>query len=197
MMDRALKERLVGAVVLVGFAVLLVPIFLDGESRGIKNDERPIKLPGQGDSDGKPTAKVVVLDRERAQPLPIASSGSRASGSAKEVQSEASDQPPSAPPEARKAAANTAAETRPSAVSAAGTGMFAVQLGSFSKRDNAERLAAQLREKGFAAFLSQTESGSGSMHRVRIGPQADRATADAVAAKLAQAGHNGQVVSHP
>ena len=30
MMDRALKERIIGAVVLVVFVVLIVPVFLDG-----------------------------------------------------------------------------------------------------------------------------------------------------------------------
>ncbi|MDZ7770011.1 MAG: SPOR domain-containing protein [Woeseiaceae bacterium] len=57
------------------------------------------------------------------------------------------------------------------------TGMWAVQLGSFSNPENAERLAAELRTKGYAAFLSQLKSSSGPLHRVRIGPQKDLATA--------------------
>ena len=75
--------------------------------------------------------------------------------------------------------------------------MFAVQLGSFSSQENAERLAADLRSEGYAAFLSKLDSGSKSLLRVRVGPQKDRASAESVANKLAAAGHKGQVVPHP
>jgi DedD protein len=75
--------------------------------------------------------------------------------------------------------------------------MFAVQLGSFSSKENAEKLAAELRRQGFAAFLSQLDMASTQLHRVRIGPQKDRQAAEAMAARLAKAGHEGQVVPHP
>lgn len=75
--------------------------------------------------------------------------------------------------------------------------MWAVQLGSFSAQENAERLASTLREQGYAAFLSQVQNDSGQLHRVRIGPQKDRESAEAIAAQLAKSGHNGQVVPHP
>ena len=75
--------------------------------------------------------------------------------------------------------------------------MWAVQAGSFGNKENAERLAADLRKQGFAAFLSQLSTSSGPLHRVRIGPQKDRESAEAVAAQLGRAGHNGQVVPHP
>jgi DedD protein len=75
--------------------------------------------------------------------------------------------------------------------------MWAVQLGSFTNQQNAERLAADLRKQGFAAFLSQLSTASGQLHRVRIGPQKDRESAEAIAEKLAKAGHKGQVVPHP
>jgi DedD protein len=75
--------------------------------------------------------------------------------------------------------------------------MWAVQLGSFKNQQNAERLAADLRKQGYAAFLSRLDTGSGALHRVRIGPQKDRESAESVAAKLGQSGHSGQVVPHP
>ncbi|MEX2496123.1 MAG: SPOR domain-containing protein, partial [Woeseia sp.] len=62
---------------------------------------------------------------------------------------------------------------------------------------NAERLAAELRKSGYAAFLSQHQSSGGSLHRVRVGPQKDRDSAEAVAGKLSDNGHKGQVVTHP
>ncbi len=77
------------------------------------------------------------------------------------------------------------------------TGMWAVQLGSFSNKQNAEKLAADLRKQGYAAFLSQLKTGSGQLHRVRIGPQKDRESAEAMAARLLKVGHKGQVLPHP
>jgi len=75
--------------------------------------------------------------------------------------------------------------------------MWAVQLGSFSNKENAEKLAADLRKQGYAAFLSQLNTGEGALHRVRIGPQKDRESAEAMAVRLSKVGHKGQVVPHP
>jgi len=93
--------------------------------------------------------------------------------------------------------AEQAAQQSEPAVATSSTGMFAVQLGSFADQGNAERLAAELRKRGFAAFLSQLSTSSGQLHRVRIGPQKDREAAEAVAASLASAGYKGKVLPHP
>ena len=75
--------------------------------------------------------------------------------------------------------------------------MWAVQLGSFANQENAERLAASLRNQGYAAFLSQLQTDSGALHRVRVGPQKDRDSAEAIAAQLEKGGHKGRAVPHP
>ena len=193
MMERALKERIIGASVLVVFVVLIVPVFLDGPSGETENVSETITLPGQ--EDGGAGQKTVVLERDREQPVPAARTGS--------------SEPESKPAVAEKritVAKSTPAETKPTAKVVAesvppeeksATGMWAVQLGSFSNQENAERLAADLRKDGYAAFLSQLQTGSGKLHRVRVGPQKDRASAESVAAKLSAKGHDGQVVPHP
>lgn len=81
--------------------------------------------------------------------------------------------------------------------SVSSSGMWAVQLGSFSSKENAEKLAADLRRQGYAAFLRQIKTSSGQLHQVRIGPQKDRGSAEAMAARLLRADHKGQVVPHP
>jgi DedD protein len=77
------------------------------------------------------------------------------------------------------------------------TGMWAVQLGSFSDQANAERLAADLRSQGYAAFLSRLQTSANLLHRVRVGPQESRESAENIAAQLQKNGHKGQVVPHP
>jgi cell division septation protein DedD len=68
-----------------------------------------------------------------------------------------------------------------------------VQLGSFASRANAERLAQQLRARGFQAGVSQGSSGR-RLFRVRAGSAPTRAAAEQLAAKLSAAGHKGEIV---
>ena len=195
-MDRALQERISGAIVLVVFAVLVVPVFLDGTSDDDRVISEPVTLPGQNDQERK--TKTIVLNRDRSEPVPTPSKVEAAAPKTPEKKEVvvAEKSPPG--PKARKPAAKsevTKPAEKPAPTSA--TGMWAVQLGSFSSQENAEKLAADLRSQGYAAFLSQLQTGSGKLHRVRIGPQKDRDSAESVAARLDSAGHAGQVVPHP
>ena len=207
-MERALKERIIGAAVLVALAIVVVPVFLDGTPAGREALSERVPLPGQDEQ----ASKTIVLERNRSEPVPTqavtAPVQETPAPAADATPAPAREAAPIAEPEAnaRESAAATAAppatvrEDPPAAndaVRVSPTGMFAVQLGSFSSKENAEKLAAELRRQGFAAFLSQLDSGSRQLHRVRIGPQKDRQAAEAMAARLAKAGHPGQVVPHP
>ena len=66
-----------------------------------------------------------------------------------------------------------------------------------ANKANAEELAADLRRQGYAAFLSQLDTDYGTLYRIRIGPQKDRAAAEALAARLKDVDIKGQVVPHP
>lgn len=192
--DRALKERITGAVVLVVFAVLVVPIFLDGPAEETEVVSETVTLPGQNNQERK--QQTIVLDRDRNQPVPL----SRAPEPEPEPLQAAPQQAPVAEETPTVTVQETPKDPPAMAVTAteqSATGMWAVQLGSFSNKENAERLAADLRKQGYAAFLSQLQTGSGQLQRVRIGPQKDRESAEAIAAQLAKSGHKGQVVPHP
>ncbi|MBS0396455.1 MAG: SPOR domain-containing protein, partial [Proteobacteria bacterium] len=93
-------------------------------------------------------------------------------------------------------AAPAAAAPRPAPPSAGAEG-WAVQLGSFTSRENAEGLAKGLRAKGYRAFVSEFRGSGRVLYRVRVGPEQDRARAEAVAARLAHDGHHGTVVPQP
>jgi len=193
MMERALKERITGAIVLVIFAVLVVPIFLDGEKDTITTET--VLLPGQEEQD----MKTVTLNRERSEPIPVANNAENESISNQAVEArEPAPQPVVKQESARDEQEPIAQpETPAPEPPVSTTGMWAVQLGSFSNKQNAETLAADLRKQGYMAFLSQVANGSGQLHRVRIGPQEDRSGAEAMAATLLKVGHKGQVVPHP
>jgi DedD protein len=193
MMERALKERIIGASVLVILVVLIVPVFLDGPSGETANVSETITLPGQ--EDGGAGQKTVVLERDREQPVPAARTEDREPEEKPAVDEKQIAVAKSTPAE-QKPTARVVADSTPQEEKSA-TGMWAVQLGSFSNQENAERLAADLRKDGYAAFLSQLQTASGKLHRVRIGPQKDRVSAESVAVKLSAKGHKGQVVPHP
>lgn len=205
-MEKALKERIVGAVILVALAVLVVPVFLDGPPESGEVLTERVPLPGQSNQD----TQTVVLERDRDEPVPSPPKPApreTAAGSAGETAAE--KQPPAgesggdAGPKIEPApapAGGDRAEPEAAAVADSGdsvTGMWAVQLGSFSNQENAERLAADLRKQNYAAFLSRLTTSSGELHRVRVGPLEDRESAEAMAERLAEAGQAGQVVPHP
>ncbi|MBT8107281.1 MAG: SPOR domain-containing protein [Gammaproteobacteria bacterium] len=197
-----MKERIIGAAVLVVLAVLVVPVFLDGPPQEGEIVSQRLLLPGQEEQ----KTQTVVLDRDRTEPVPAAATPEPEP--ARTQQDVAVEPPPSSAPAARDPEPESKSETgqaagepppssKPAPTAASTTGMWAVQLGSFSNKDNAEKLAADLRRQGYAAFLSQLQTANGVMHRVRIGPQKDRQSAEAMATRLSRVGHNGKVVPHP
>ncbi len=207
-MERALKERIIGATVLVAVVVLVVPVFLDGPPEEADIVSERISLPGQSDT-GK---RTIVLDRDRTEPVPGNAQQEPAPATAeapRQAEAPAPEGSAAAPSSSATAPATPSGQdagesgSEPATTPATGagdrsaTGMWAVQLGSFSNEANAERLAAELRQQGFAAFLSRITTGGGELHRVRVGPQRDREAAEAMLARLEQAGQQGQVVPHP
>jgi len=65
-MERALKERIIGAAVLVLVVVLVVPVFLDGRPGGGEIISERVPLPGQAEQ----KSQTVVLNRDRKDPVP-------------------------------------------------------------------------------------------------------------------------------
>jgi DedD protein len=196
MMERALKERIIGAAVLVLVVVLVVPVFLDGPPGEGEIVSERVPLPGQSEQENR----TVVLDRDRTEPVPanqLADTPPKSQPVAVQSEPEPEPEPVATAPAPQPVVQEPAAEQDQHAATTSSTGMWAVQLGSFGNQENAERLAAELRKQGHAAFLSQVMTSEGQRHRVRIGPQKDRAAAEAVAASLKKAGHDGKVLPHP
>jgi DedD protein len=193
--DRALKERVIGAAVLVIFAVLVVPIFLDGPSTESEIVSESVTLPGQNDGERK--QQTIVLDRNRNQPVPTTQASVPRTAEPEPKAEPPAQQTASRPPPAAASTPEPEPESTAAPATSSDTGMWAVQLGSFADKDNAERLAADLRDKGYAAFLSQLQTDGGALQRVRVGPQKDRESAEQIAAQLAKTGLSSQVVPHP
>jgi len=91
-----------------------------------------------------------------------------------------------------------ASEAKPSSVarseaSSGGSG-WVVQLGVFASRANADRLAEELKGKGFKVAVSEISGNGRKLYRVRSAALGDRGAAQDLAVKLRAAGATGSVV---
>ncbi len=173
---------------LVVVAVLVVPIFLDGPPDETQMVRETLNLPGQGVEDGE--RKTITLERNRTEPVPVVSNAEEKPVAAKPTPADIEKQ---AETEVETVQAPAPTVTK----QAVASDLWAVQLGSFGNHDNARRLADDLRKAGYAAFESKLQVGGAEQVRVRVGPLKDRASADAMAAKLVAAGYKARVVTHP
>ena len=230
-MDRRVKERLVGASILVVLIVLVVPELLSGPPGPAPAPVGP-RLPV---SAPEPVRNVTVDLATSKAPEPaeadVAASGAQppearsaeaasAAGSAGEStganavappdtpppadthaspDTHPSDAPPAAPPP-RAAPPGSLESAAPAPISpSTGPAMagktWAVQLGSFASRANADKLVRQLKAQGFSVYVVSGGSGPSLRYRVRIGPMADRGTATQAVAKLKSAGQAASLVA--
>lgn len=175
-MDERLKQRLVGAAVLVLAAVIFVPMLLD-----------------QGDGDPKPPARIIQPLPLEPMPPPLPEDVSARSVPLDSQPTAAV--PALAAPGAQKPPAKTVKKADSVAPAAARSKAgFAVQVGSFSKAGNARGLRDKLVAKGYTAFVKS----SGSVTRVYVGPQSSRGEAEKVLKKLlAELQLKGLVVQPP
>lgn len=159
--------------------------------------------PQDGGSEPEPidpgTAGVLEAADEAAQAAPLAADDAAPERRASRPPTESVREPAAAVAE-RAPPAPAVVPPPPTRVvkadAPAGKGWM-VQLGSFASRENATRLAGQLKDKGFAANVNETTGSGKRLYRVRVGPEADRAAAEALRAKLRAAGHAGTLVAYP
>ena len=176
-MDTSLKHRLTGAIILIAIAVVFVPELLSGRNTLA------------------PTAEPVLV--EQGSGVPIRSYEIDLTDPTSPPQRQTSEVTTSATtPVATPPAAPVVATPPPSTPSAV-RGGYVVQLGSFSSRAGAERLAGEVRRRGFDVRVTEVRVGSRELHRVRVGATAPKDAADALASRLRALGHTGRVVSDP
>ena len=245
-MDKALKQRLVGATVLVALAVVVLPMLLGGRPESAQ-DAEPIEIPprpaelefegprrfpigeqapdqpaeipadrvtpalGPATGDGEVTDEAADAPAEtmeerleriatESEATVPAAAGARAGTSTRPAPADAgatADQATAAAapdPAVSDATAASAQGQEPTGEAPApvepvpGTppanGRYVVQVASFSSTANADRLSGTLRSGGMPVMMDTVDSAAGTLHRVRVGPFAQRAEAEQVMARL-------------
>ena len=215
-MEPVVKQRLIGAIVLVALGVIFIPMLLDQETDprldvSMQIPERPVYEPlTQLDNIEPPVITIPPVDRQSLPEVSDAAKQKLRDLTGRDVPAESEPvvdpapvvaetvqpaQPAVAETDSKEQAEATAAKPvttpqpaapQPAAPQPAQNNQFIVQLGSFTQQDNAQRMVDTLKQKDYQAFLESVTGEAGTVHRVRVGPFSDRTVAETVKARLEQ-----------
>lgn len=202
-MEVRVRERLIGALVLVAIVVLIVPAILKGrdEAPAVSSETAPTRRVEVPIGDSTPVPEDQVLVPEPAPPdvrrdvAPAPAPDPDATGAAAEPG--VLPPPPAPMPKPKSPVTDPPAKSQAAPAPAATTSAWAVQLGAFSNQSKAEQLVAELRKRRYAAFVLEYRAGGQVLYRVRVGPEQDRARAVETAARLEKDGFQPVVARHP
>ena len=160
-MDSSLKQRLVGAVVLIALAVIFLPMLVKGPAPDSGVSDVPLDIPAE------PKADAATRD------LPLTAPGAMPEGGAVGMPA-ATPEPAAAEPDQAGALPTVAA------------GDYAVNFGSYASVADADKVIAALRSAGLTAYREAVQLGGREAQRVRIGPFADGAVAESARLRAVQ-----------
>ena len=172
-----LKKRLVGAFILIGFGIVVLPALLGGNDPQVGDEQTqptpPLeskvfvsKITPIGGATPKPPVKETQVDLDEevepkaSEPEPITSAEPQVS--TVETQPEPESQAAPQPKQEKKASAEPG---------------WVVRVGTFAKDDNTKRVMERLRQAGFDPSATKVKTDKGSVTRVWIGPYAQRVEA--------------------
>lgn len=170
-MSQSLKQRLVGALILLALAILLIPALFD-----LKQVDPPFEVvipaapampvtpefAGQTGPGVEPLANMALLPEGQAD---VTSAKEQA-----DALNEASLSAPATQEQLDQANAAVA---------------WTLQLGTFGNRANAQRLMSELQAEGFHAYQRDFQQKDGSsLSRIYVGPQVSRSELQKIAQKL-------------
>lgn len=163
-MEPALKQRVIGAVVLIALAVIFLPMLIKGPAPESGASNIPLELPKAPEGDFE------------TRELPLVSPGQAPQGGAVGMQAGGDSQPlPTVDTTAQPAEPADAAYP-----AAAAGGNYAVSFGSYATPGDADRVVKALQAAQLPGYQEPAPaSGGRTLHRVRIGPFATQAEAEA------------------
>jgi DedD protein len=201
-MEQKLKERLIGAAVLVAVAVFFIPIiFTDSPETEVISGSN---IPEKPETNFNSRIIPVIESDDKSSLTPIESENieSENIGSGKSQQNDGLIIKQKVVAEKVISAKENKAEKKLSTEvegnTTVGLSAWIVQLGSFIEEDNAQSLNKKLRTAGYPSFVEPLKRDGKISYRVRVGPEIKRSEADMLLKKLKEKMQlNGIVVSYP
>jgi len=191
-MDEGLKQRIIGALVLVVAAVVFLPMLLSGQDETV---EVVVDVPEEPYLDQQPIAPAepVVLPETPEVPAIPEPTAAGSTVTEQPPMVTASEPEPTVEPEPAQAAQTS----EPAKPAPAAAGDWVIQLGSFSSSSNAEGLSQTLRTQGYNAYTHSATVQGKTITRVYVGPLASRDAANRLRDELAsKRGSKGLVVAY-
>ncbi len=212
------RRRLMGALVLLVVGVVGFPMLFETKPRPLPLDI-PIQVPA---GDGRATAPapqpgrplpVISLPADAGTEAPVAAAPPASAAAPASVPAPASapaathaapvvaaaapeaNKAASAPPAARPKAPAAAAAPTAAPASAPAPGRYVVQVGAYTDAATLRDTRAKVEKLGLKTYTQVIENDAGKRTRVRLGPYATRAEADAAAARLKGAGLPANVLA--
>ncbi|MBB4709444.1 sporulation protein [Xanthomonas arboricola] len=182
-MDTALKQRLIGAIVLVALAVIFLPMLVKGPAPSSGVADVPLEAPAA-------PANGQFETRE----LPLVTPGDAPAGGALGMRGAASA--PAAVQDNPDAADLANPSSAPSAPEVA-AGNYAVNFGAYATSADADAVLARLKQAQLPGFSEKTQINGRPAWRVRVGPYVDQAQAESarLQAVKVRSDVNAQVVT--
>ena len=157
-MDQQLKERLIGAIVLVSFAVIFIPMFFTGTTDSVLKNKENVSIPKELEfvSKLKPmTGTATDSNIKNIEFAPVVE------------ESLAPVVEESLAPVVEEIPFNQEMLKN----NAVGQMNWVVQVGSFSSKDNAEKLNQKVKKAGFRSFVNPITQNNKIMYQVCSGPE--------------------------
>ena len=192
-MDEGLKQRIIGAVVLVIAAVVFLPMLLSGQDETVEVVVDVPEAPVLNQQPIAPAEPVVLPATLQVPTIPTPQSAAEQRAQ-EQVEAEAAKAPE---PEANPEVVEVTPEPAPVEEAPKATGDWVIQLGSFSSNSNAEGLSETLRSQGYNSYTYSVTIQGKPITRVYVGPLASRDAANRVRDELAsKRGSKGLVVAY-
>lgn len=197
-MNDQLKQRLVGAIVLVSLAVIFLPMIFKGD--GTTLDKK--NVPPEPDYRFPPPKEAPKAPPVAKAPVVPIDNASTDQAEKKKTESPVSSAESKESKSAEKAPAVVVIpdqqETESGDSKTAAGDAWVVQVGSFSSEPNALALRDKLRKMGFACFVEAVKGKKGMVYRVRVGPELTRELANRLNEDLSKkANLKGLVQGYP
>ncbi|MCP3036427.1 MULTISPECIES: SPOR domain-containing protein [Xanthomonas] len=179
-MDTALKQRLIGAIVLVALAVIFLPMLVKGPAPSSGVADVPLEAPAA-------PANGEFETRE----LPLVTPGNAPAGGALGMAGAP------APVQNNPDAADLAAPSSTPSAPEVAAGNYAVNFGAYATSADADAVIARLKQAQLPGFSEKTQINGRPAWRVRVGPYADQAQAESarLQAVKVRSDVNAQVVT--
>ena len=189
-METTLKQRLIGAAVLIALAVIFVPMILDGSGQ-----RDSVTLNMEVPPEPEFTFESELPDPEKLDDAPaIVQKKQRGDDKPKVDETEGAKVKAASVPVPKVVEATEDHIKKNPSLNA-----WAVQVAAFGEHDKALALEKKLIAANYSAFTEESKSGSKILYRVKVGPELKRENAEKLKNKIEkeQGLSDSFVINHP